>query len=288
MDKFRIGDLIFSWDSPDYKLNNGPYFEKFRTDTSDGLKEIRFKAVMEPLEHFSENELLTTNYSYDIYRIDGERFIIYHWAKNRFAFGYYPERISNDRENIVYMNPKLKSDYVLTTDWFFGLIGFHKVLLNEGKPILHASYIEHEGEAILFTAPSQTGKSTQAGLWSEYAGAKVLNGDRVLLGKKDACWHAYGFPACGSSDICVNRTLPIKAIVILEQGAYNEIKPVSLAEKVRSLMAAIEIYQWDDGELEQAFRLAEAIAGQLTVLKLSCRPDGDAVRTLKEFLEELR
>lgn len=286
MDKFKIGDFIFTWDSPDYKLNNGPFFEKFSVDSSDGLDEIRFKAVLEPIEPYADHEMLTAVYSYEIYKINEERFMIYHWAKNRYAFGYYPERISSDRENIVYLNPKLKDDFVLTTDWFFGLIGLHKALLQKEKPIVHGSYIDYNGEAIIFTAPSQTGKSTQADLWSKHAGAEIINGDRVLLGKKDGKWHAYGYPSCGSSDICVNRTLPVKAIVILEQGRENVVEPVSLTDRVRGLMAAIEVYKWDLSELDMSLKLAKDIATEVDVVKLSCRPDEGAVEVLKNYLKE--
>lgn len=286
MDRFRIGNLCFTWDSCDYKLNKGPYFEKFRILSSEGMEEIRFKGILEPIESYSKNEFITGNYSYEVYKVDNTQFYIYHWSKNRYAFGIWPELIDCDKENLVYFNPKLNDDMPMTTDWFFGLIGLHKALLQKERPIIHGSYIDYNGEAIIFTAPSQTGKSTQADLWSKYAGAEVINGDRVLLGKKDGKWHAYGYPSCGSSNICVNRTLPIRAIVILEQGKGNKVWPVSFTDRVRSLMAAIEVYKWDLKELEQSLNLAQQIGAEVDVVKLSCRPDADAVEVLNNYLKE--
>lgn len=283
--KYNIGDICFSWEGETYPLIEGKFFKKFKTNDFGDLS-IKFKIEFVALKEYTNDKCIEANGIYELYYINDERFLIYHWRFSRWAFGFYPDRIDYRKENICYFDESMKKEWPLTDDWFFGLIGLHKALLQKEKPIVHGSYIDYNGEAIIFTAPSQTGKSTQADLWSKYAGAEIINGDRVLFGKKDGRWHAYGYPSCGSSDICVNRTLPIRAIVILEQSCENVVRPVSLTDGVRGLMAAIEVYKWDLAELDMSLKLAQEIAGDVDVVKLSCRPDEEAVEVLKNYLKE--
>ena len=64
---------------------------------------------------------------------------------------------------------------------FLGPLALEKHVLNHGGIVLHCSYIKYKEKAILFSAPSGTGKSTQASLWEQHRGAKTINGDRALL-----------------------------------------------------------------------------------------------------------
>lgn len=151
--------------------------------------------------------------------------------------------------------------------------------------MLHASYIAYNGGAILFAAPSQTGKSTQARLWEQHAGAELINGDRVLLGKRKGVWYAHGYPNCGSSDVCKNISLPIRAIVILRQGQENKIQPLAQAQRVRSLVTGFALHRWQETDMDRAFDLAQELAAEVPVLGMTCRPDEAAVEKLRQYLE---
>lgn len=85
--------------------------------------------------------------------------------------------------------------------------------------------------------------------------------------------------------ICQNRTLPLKAIVILEQAKENRVESLSASQKIRALVSGTEIYLWDTDEINQAFHIAEQISKEVPVIKLACRPDKNAVTVLKEYLE---
>jgi hypothetical protein len=142
------------------------------------------------------------------------------------------------------------------------------------------------GQAILFTGPSNSRKSTQANLWTQFEGAEVFNGDRAVLRKVDGRWHAFGYPCCGTSGICINRNLPLRAIVVLNQAKENTMQQLAPGSKIRALTAAMELYPWDSAEVDMAFNIAAEIASQIPVLKLSCRPDREAVDVLKKYLKE--
>lgn len=94
---------------------------------------------------------------------------------------------------------------------FASLFALERRMLQKDSFILHSAYIRHRGRAILFSAPSGTGKSTQASLWAQYAGAEIINGDRALLQKVQDCWMARGLaglrhvghlPKCGCAAEC--------------------------------------------------------------------------------------
>lgn len=75
---------------------------------------------------------------------------------------------------------------------FASLFALERRMLQKDSFILHSAYIRHRGRAILFSAPSGTGKSTQASLWAQYAGAVFQNRmARFNTGKaafyRDAC-----------------------------------------------------------------------------------------------------
>ena len=101
---------------------------------------------------------------------------------------------------------------------FASLFALERRMLQKDSFILHSAYIRHRGRAILFSAPSGTGKSTQASLWAQYAGAEIINGDRALLQKVQDCWMARGWPVCGTSGICQNADARLSAVVLLRQA----------------------------------------------------------------------
>lgn len=68
---------------------------------------------------------------------------------------------------------KRKAEKILHYDTIFlSLFGLEKEMIRASSLIFHSAYIAKDGEAILFSAPSETGKSTQAALWEQYRGAE--------------------------------------------------------------------------------------------------------------------
>ena len=100
-------------------------------------------------------------------------------------------------------------------------------LLERDAFVLHASMVAREGKALLFTAPSGTGKSTQAHFWRDERGCAVINEDRVILFKKDNTFYATGCWAMGSAGYTHSVILPVDTVVLLSQGAENALCPLS-------------------------------------------------------------
>lgn len=128
-----------------------------------------------------------------------------------------------DPKNLAYMD----------SGWFFYL----KLLTYDGL-MLHASAVELDGAAYLFSGPSGMGKSTHTRLWkSVFPDARIFNDDKPALRNIDGVWYAYGTPWCGKNGININMKVPVAGICFLRRGEENSIKrlpPVMAAAAVVS------------------------------------------------------
>lgn len=124
-------------------------------------------------------------------------------------------------------------------EYVFTGIMFMDYALSKGYLSLHAAGLFVNDEGILFSAPSKTGKSTHARYWlSTYPNTYIFNDDKPLISVRDGI-KTYGSPWCGKTLVNRNIELPLKAIVFLKQGQENEIKTLSMKEKLIYLMRNI-------------------------------------------------
>lgn len=164
--------------------------------------------------------------------------------------------------------------------------GIFRMLAEHGGVVLHSSYIiTQRGEALLFSAPSGTGKSTQAELWRSYAGAKVINGDRALV-KAENGVTVNGILFSGTSGISENVTAPLRAIVLLRQSEKNEIRSVSGKEAFMRLLPQCSYYPDEEENLRIVTGILAEIISAVPVYDFGCVPDESAVSALSEVLYE--
>ena len=150
--------------------------------------------------------------------------------------------------------------------------------------LFHASYIEYDGRGIVFTAPSQTGKSTQAELWRKYRGAQVVNGDKAAVSlRKPAMVHS--IPFSGTSGICQNLSVPLRAVVVLSQAPVNTIRRMGPSEAVAALCGNVFVDQLVQEEWSMALNLLLDLTMSVPVYHLACTPDLRAVEALEKALE---
>ena len=161
-----------------------------------------------------------------------------------------------------------------------------KLLMKENAVILHSASVVWDGGAILFTAPSETGKSTQADLWKKYTGAVGLNGDRNILMKRDGKWIVCGLPWCGTSPDCLNEAHPLGAIAVVRQAEKNMVSKLSAAEKILHISEGITMNRWDRAFTEKAFDLAILLAKETMIVQLDCTMERSAVDCLKDRIRK--
>ena len=144
------------------------------------------------------------------------------------------------------------------------------------------------GKFYAIVGKSGTGKSTQADLWEKYEAADIYNGDRTIVRKMNGEYYGFGSPYAGTSGIYRNESAPIKAIVVIEQGPENIIQRLYGREAFLPLFRETLMNTWNKEYMEKMTDLLMDAACQIPVYHLSCRPDQDAVNTVKnEILQEL-
>lgn len=167
---------------------------------------------------------------------------------------------------------------------FVAMLALEKEMIQVGAMLLHSAYMCYDGTAVLFSAASGTGKSTQADLWEKYRGTRTINGDRSLLIRETDGWKAYGWPICGSSEICHNEKYPIRAIVMLKQAKENKVYPLQGFRAVRDIMEQITINAWDSEFQIRVMDLLEELRKEVPIYYLECDISEDAVRCLEQVL----
>lgn len=169
------------------------------------------------------------------------------------------------------------------SSFFWPGVSLNQLLLHVNALVFHASYICWQGRAILFTAPSQTGKSTQAALWEQYRGAELINGDKAAV-KLGETASACGLPFCGTSGVCKNRTMPLRCVVVLSQAPENTVRRLGPTEALpllcQNLFSDDLIYE----EWQLSMQLLLDMLQQVPVYALACRPDEGAVLALEEAM----
>ena len=197
-------------------------------------------------------------------------------------YAFYRETARNRAEIFVgrwYLAEVEKYEVV-----FLSLLALERRLAEQPCLILHCAYTEYHGKAMLFSAPSGTGKTTQAGLWEQYRGSHTVNGDKALLEYDGKAWTANGWPVCGTSEVCENKKLPIRCIVMLNQAKLNQAWRLRPAEAFTSLYGQITMNRWDREGLVKNLDLLERLVGKVPIYHLACDISEDAVKTLEQEL----
>ena len=128
---------------------------------------------------------------------------------------------------------------------------------------------------------------TQADLWNQYEGSTIINGDRSVLYRSKNGWVESCSPYAGSSHYYVNKSLPIRAIVMLEQGKECLISQLNAAEAFRRLYAETTINTWNECFINGVCDLLTDLAVSVPIYHLSCTPDKNAVDVLKKRISDI-
>lgn len=148
--------------------------------------------------------------------------------------------------------------------------------------ILHCSYIIYNNEAILFSAPSEGGKSTQASLWEEYQGAEIINGDRAVLKREKDGWYVYSLPFCGSSCICKRKSAKLNLIAFLNKAESNSVNELANAQKLSLLIPQLTFEAQKKADFNKVFALVDDLITTQKIVELNCRIDREATEVLKK------
>lgn len=279
---YRIGDLVlrvesdlpFDMESEDlrpFRIDEAPADYIYRFCKCDNMQEI-VKDTRMVCRFFFGADLIGKN---------GEHFR----ALNINKLGYEAVIRLDEQTGVIFY----ESEAVLAKLKERGFSLVHYFVLEHlfyryGGFILHSTHVNVGGRALLFSAPSGTGKSTQADLWGKYVGTELINGDRTLLRKKDGVWHAYGCPMSGTSDVHKQGCEPIYAIVMLSQDTENTVRRLTPKEAIRRIYQEFTVPNWSRELVLKAMEMLDDLMAQVPIYALACTPDERAVIALREAI----
>lgn len=276
--RFNIADVILLLDS-DVQIERDVEFLEFETSEAADYR-IRFRETAELTDFHSE--VLFRDIGVCLFCVQGT------YVRQFFGTGNeaYATCYCNWNEKSVtvkYLKTGLKN--ILHTNGAFFHIAWEEIMLQEHRLILHACCVESALGGILFSGISGIGKSTQGDLWCRYEGAKLINGDRPILYKKNR-WIACGSPYAGSSQCHINARTDVRAIVMLAKAKVCSIRRLSIAEAFRRVFSQLTVSVWDPGCVKSICDLAEQLVADVPVYELACTPEREAVNLLKGKLSE--
>ncbi len=203
------------------------------------------------------------------------------YYKSRSTTGYYACRSMAKKHISITIDEKYRD--MLRAEVIFSILGVEALVAENNGCIIHSSFIEVNDGAVLFTGPCSIGKSTQANLWREFAGATVINGDKAIIRENNGNLFACGLPFSGSSKDCLNKEISLKAIICLQKA------PTNTARRLTS-DAFLNIYKncypipYSRDLTGTLLDFANKVSQQVPVYEFSCRADESAVRYLERIL----
>ncbi len=162
---------------------------------------------------------------------------------------------------------------------------FGQMLLKRQRMVMHSSCIARNGKAVLFSAPSGTGKSTHTGLWRKfYPDTQYINDDTPILRlDKPGVVLACGSPWSGKEHLNQNLQVPLCGIVFLERGENNKIEVLPKVNAMGRLLGECRKIPFRDA-MQEAAELCGRLLDQVPVYRLSCNISYEAVETVRKEL----
>lgn len=188
---------------------------------------------------------------------------------------------SNDTQ--ILLSGKTKQELNMTLeDWEYNqtAYAFSRALIEYNGFCLHASAISVNNKAILFSAPSGTGKTTHTNLWLQRFGkdrVKIFNDDTPAIRYLNGRFYAYGTPWAGSSRINLNKKTPIAAIIFLKQGKENTIRRLNNKDAVNRLLFQSILPKHNNEKVDKILCIIDQIIRVIPVYEMKCQIDVEAV-----------
>lgn len=258
--------LTDSPDSPDFRLSiHAPGSEPFDMDSDEGL-------VMDVRD--------TEPYFRVLKRAGGTLFMISSEARpslgclfvcaDHSCGDYYPAAEMSSNQVSFMLDMLLRIMYSYNSPK-------HSALL------MHSSVVALDNEAVMFLAPSGTGKSTHSRLWLEnIPGAELINDDNPVVRLEDEKLFVYGTPWSGKTPCYRNIRVPVKAIVCIKQAPVNEISRLNGIRAYAALVGGVSVVRWERPVMDDATKLGSGIAMGIPVYSMRCRPDAEAVKVCRD------
>ena len=282
---FQIADLVLRVRSL-FELKNFYELSPFRIPfLPERTPDASYTLELLPRNWTIHGTPLTKDAHSAVYQYENELHRYYFWnvySRDRFVLLRRPLPPPGGHNTIYLQEDTLER--ILPQFRLSAFLAPERLLLANQAFLLHAAVVQWKGRGILFTAPSGTGKSTQAQLWAELEGAEIINGDRAIIRRKDNGYMVYGSPYAGTSGIYRNSAAPLDTIVVLSQAPENSLQRLTPGAGFRRILPQATALPWDAAFMNGLTELLLDLVPKVSIYHLACLPNAEAVQILKEEL----
>lgn len=196
--------------------------------------------------------------------------------------------IEINQEDIEFERSKADEEY--QDDYLESLAIYRKIcdrMADYGVILMHGSAISVDtdaaNEAVIFIAPSGTGKSTHAGFWKEYLGdiIQYINDDKPLIDSNTM--QIYGTPWDGKHRLSTNTSAKLRAICILERGDKNSIDKISAEESLNDIIR--QTYRPEKAsQLTSILESLNRIVSNVEFYRIKCLPEKTSAEMTYKYI----
>ena len=262
---FQIGAVIIAFES-DHSLTCGGLFRAFCVDDAAQADLVYRVSYVDRLPSFENAEA----YESGLVQTGGGRTLRFYRDTRTGAPFACTVQDGGD------VDVRILSSYAPwgeSVEQLFPLLALQHALLRKEHLLLHGAFLTFEGCGLLFTGRSGIGKTTQSRLWQQRFRARAVNEDRAVIDAASQTIRVCGVPVAGSSPFCENKTVPLKAIIVLGQAPENSIQRLSAAKALPRIMDGVYLPAAFRTDLPATMELALRVCAAVPVYRLDCRPD---------------
>jgi len=153
-------------------------------------------------------------------------------------------------------------------------------LARRGALILHASAVEVDGRALVFTGVSGAGKSTISALLDRPPAARKIGDELLVLTRREGAWTAYVPPYLGPAGIAHGSAAPLAAVHFLVQAPHHRRTAIAATTALRELMRHVLVYVVEPRTAEHVLALVDDLTREVPFYQLEFRKDPDVATVL--------
>jgi hypothetical protein len=288
--RYKIADIIYNIHSPDLPVRQGrKEFDVFEYGgATSHYPSIDINLTKTPIEIPKNAEILFDCGDWAMLATeDGVRYLQFYGNKElgNFWIAEMPSS-SSDVVNIYYPDTLL-NDGVLESPIRYPLgreIAMYRGL-SLGGIMLHGGAVSYNDNAVLYTGPSESGKSTMSRcLRDSKYNFSMMSDERPIISLIDGKYHACGTPWPSSENIVGDYTAPLKSIMFLVQSPENRLVPISRKVAFERIMKMICIPWFDKSLVFDFINIIDKVLDDVELFEVHFKPDTDIADLISEHL----
>ena len=213
-----------------------------------------------------------TSYWYEPYRVDEKEY-----TKDFF--------IEATEKEILYLVENGENITAAVAENMILCDKFNKKLVRGFGSFIHSSALMYEDKVYLFSGDSGVGKSTHTKKWCRLFPdkARVINDDKPSFRIIDDKCYIYGTPFAGGTDVQLNASGELGALVFLERSEENRLEKISSKQGLKLLMQQTPKLYSAEG-VDRILSIYSKILTDYPVYILHCADNDNAVEVAFQII----